>query len=586
MPIRYRKDFEAERLNKCPQELHNKLRNPRCRMETYEKEQFNPINPPPVGPDKPVPDKPVNPPIAPRPDDPGSVGIPYNTSISPLVGAGAGLVGAGGTLLGRRQLGRAVRNMTPSDAEREGYRRVPTSERGVRVQPDPRSTTEFPDEEPRAGVRTTSLEGDPDEVRPRTLNQDALRRAQASRRPVQQAEGEGTEMTETRPSPLEDPEQPPAQAEEGALEEGAEPGEAVAEESAMTGIEEEGIFAGETSALVGAGTETAEAGAEVAGSEGFVNPIADIAGAGLVVGGAVLSILGAFGVGEKTPTFNGIQNAQELTKSQLGSLIGKVSNQQVYNDLQSIYENYDQVTHRAVVSYKDAQGNTQLGVQLTPSQTSQAILAYQKNPNVYKGYTQTQLALMGLNPAMAGGTANAIKMPNGDYVPKTNDLTGSAYDPDTNLLSNYYSKAIYGDNIKLNQAGKVQSVSGDVALTQSDLTEDANPHQPTTGASKQTIIDVAGAIGSVIKGVETDVSKVETAVTSVIKTPSSSSVSSSVAPASSSSASGAVSAPIPTTGASKQVVPSPTLTSSQQANVNTFLSDIQATTKAPPIPAN
>ena len=50
MPIRHRKDFDAERLNKCPKELHNKLRNPRCRMESYEKEPFNPINPPKPSP--------------------------------------------------------------------------------------------------------------------------------------------------------------------------------------------------------------------------------------------------------------------------------------------------------------------------------------------------------------------------------------------------------------------------------------------------------------------------------------------------------------------------------------------------------
>jgi hypothetical protein len=60
MPIRHRKDFDAERLNKCPKELHNKLRNPRCRMESYEKEPFNPINPPKPSP-QPTPITPVKP---------------------------------------------------------------------------------------------------------------------------------------------------------------------------------------------------------------------------------------------------------------------------------------------------------------------------------------------------------------------------------------------------------------------------------------------------------------------------------------------------------------------------------------------
>ena len=612
MPIRYRKDFEAEKLNKCPTELHNKLRNPRCRMETYEKEPFNPIpvRPTPQPQPRPQPQpKPQPQPIPPIPN------VPFDTGVSPLIGAGAGLVGAGGTLLGRRQLGRAL---STSNAESEGYRRAPTSERGARVvpteqtrggsarqlqdprarpppkttrfpvnfeegegelgpseptpeteptpQPDPRATEEFgePTEEPRLPQRPTTrqlprltpkaqapktrfpvnLEGNPEEVQARTINQSAMERARASRAPIQQAEG--TEMTErgARPSPLEDPvpsaepvaepvadtgagvfegganratppqavEQPPAQAVEqpmigeedmpeameGTTEEGyfaGEEGSLLAEaterqglataleaegataDSAMTFAElgagaeagEAGAVVAETGELGALGATTAEAGAEVAGSEGFVNPIADAVGAGLIVGGAVMGVLGLFGVGKKTPSFNGIKNAQALSKKQIGQLIDKVSSPSLKSNLQSIYAREDIGNARAVVSYKDAQGQTRLSIQLTDTELAQSILAYQRNPNVYKNYSATQLALMGLNPNMTGGVANAIKLPNGKYVPKTNDLMGTAYNPNAPIASNYYSKAIFGDKLKLNSQGQVMEEAGGTDLTQDDL---------------------------------------------------------------------------------------------------------------------
>ena len=146
MPIRYRKDFEAEKLNKCPTELHNKLRNPRCRMESYEKEPFNPI---PVRPTpRPTPVIPVNPiPVPPAPVPPAPVPGGFDTGISPLVGIGAGVAGVGGTILGRRQLGRAGRALSQTDAEREGYRRVPTEEPRA-TRPSARTTGREPMERP------------------------------------------------------------------------------------------------------------------------------------------------------------------------------------------------------------------------------------------------------------------------------------------------------------------------------------------------------------------------------------------------------------------------------------------------------
>ena len=79
-----------------------------------------------------------------------------------------------------------------------------------------------------------------------------------------------------------------------------------------------------------------------------------------------------------------------------------------------------------------------------------------------------------------GGLANANLLPNGKYVPMTNDLTGKSFDPNTNLLSNYYSKAIYGNQLKLNKQGQVQEVVGQLPLSQDDLTYMSNQGGGTT----------------------------------------------------------------------------------------------------------
>ena len=552
MPIRYRKDFEAEKLNKCPTELHNKLRNPRCRMESYEKEPFNPIPVRPTPQPRPQPQPQPKPQPKPQPQPiPPIPNVPFDTGVSPLVGAGIATAGAGATLLGRRQLGRAGRALTPRLTPRaqapktrfpvnfeEGEGELGASEEPPEPRPTPRapSARRAPETSGRGrGLRTYS-DSSPEEVNARTATNNAMERARASRAPIQQAEG--TEMTEsgTRPSPLEDPVQAPVEDTGAGVFEGgagrAEPPQPPAQQierpmiepadapDAITGTTEEGFFAGEESSLLeeaterqglataleaegatadsamtfaelGAGAEagvgadvggvvaetgelgglgatTAEAGAEVAGSEGFVNPIADAVGAGLIVGGAVMGVLGIFGVGKKTPSFNGIKNAQELSQKQLGTLINKVSSPSLKSNLQSIYESEDG-TPRAVVSYKDAQGQTRLSIQLTQTQLSQSILAYQRNPNIYKNYSATQLALMGLNPNMSGGIAGAIKLPNGKYVPKTNDLTGTAYNSNAPIATNYYSKAIFSDRVKLNNQGQVIKEVNAPPLSQDDL---------------------------------------------------------------------------------------------------------------------
>ena len=632
MPIRHRKDFDAERLNKCPKELHNKLRNPRCRMESYEKEPFNPIKPPKPSP-QPTPPSPQPTPPVPIPD--------FDTGINPLIPIGAGLIGAGGTILGRRQLGRAVKNMTSSDAEREGYRRVPTSERGVPTEPtaegegvEMRPTARASVEPSRGrGLQTQSTDT-PEEIRARTLNQSAMERARGAR--VATTAGEGTELTpvdeiqfrggaegelpqqqaETpdsgRPSPIDDPPveddgagiiprttpAPPVEdGGEGIIQERLPPPDALTpappvEEAPITGITEEGVFAGETTPLItgageigdiapdlgvemGTGLRTAGVGVDV-GLGGPADPIGDVIGGGLMAVGVLTSSIGALFQSEPN-RFNNTEGTRVLSYLDSDKLVYSINqelnkytpNQAEYkglqnlkNQIQGIQNNQNNTLSRQIYTYKDAQGNSQVAIQLTKPQLASAIKVYQQNPNAYKGVDGTKLAMMGLNPNMTYGADGAVDTPIG-YLPKqsVNYVNGirQTWNPATagsNWSSFYLSdkpSATFSSNKEIDDGALPTPV-------------------PTTGASNQIIAkDIRGTIAGVVKGIGSDISN-------LVK-PSGSAVSSSVAPASGSSATGAVSSP-------QQVVSSPSVTSSQQALINNFMNNFKALATAPPIPAN
>ena len=654
MPIRHRKDFDAERLNKCPKELHNKLRNPRCRMESYEKEPFNPIKPPKPSP-QPTPPSPQPTPPVPIPD--------FDTGINPLIPIGAGLIGAGGTILGRRQLGRAVKNMTSSDAEREGYRRVPTSERGVPTEPTaegegtemrPIRTSARTSVEPTRGrgLQTQSTDT-PEEIRARTLNQSAMERARGAR--VATTAGEGTELTpvdeiqfrggaegelpqqqaETpdsgRPSPIDDPPveddgagilprttpAPPVEdGGEGIIQERLPPPDALTpappvEEAPITGITEEGVFAGETAPLItgageigdiapdlgvemGTGLRTAGVGVDV-GMGGVADPIGDVIGGGLMAVGVLTSSIGALFQSEPN-RFNNTEGTRVLSYLDSDKLVYSINqelnkytpNQAEYkglqnlkNQIQGIQNNQNNTLSRQIYTYKDAQGNSQVAIQLTKPQLASAIKVYQQNPNAYKGVDGTKLAMMGLNPNMTYGADGAVDTPIG-YLPKqsVNYVNGirQTWNPATagsNWSSFYLSdkpSATFSSNKEIDDGALPTPV-------------------PTTGASNQIIAkDIRGAIAGVVKGIGSDISN-------LVK-PSGSAVSSSVAPASGSSATGAVSSPqqvvsspqqvvsSPSVSSSQQVVSSPSVTSSQQALINNFMNNFKALATAPPIPAN
>ena len=659
MPIRHRKDFDAERLNKCPKELHNKLRNPRCRMESYEKEPFNPIKPPKPSP-QPTPPSPQPTPPVPIPD--------FDTGINPLIPIGAGLIGAGGTILGRRQLGRAVKNMTSSDAEREGYRRVPTSERGVPTEPTaegegtemrPIRTSARTSVEPTRGrgLQTQSTDT-PEEIRARTLNQSAMERARGAR--VATTAGEGTELTpvdeiqfrggaegelpqqqaETpdsgRPSPIDDPPveddgagiiprttpAPPVEdGGEGIIQERLPPPDALTpappvEEAPITGITEEGVFAGETTPLItgageigdiapdlgvemGTGLRTAGVGVDV-GLGGPADPIGDVIGGGLMAVGVLTSSIGALFQSEPN-RFNNTEGTRVLSYLDSDKLVYSINqelnkytpNQAEYkglqnlkNQIQGIQNNQNNTLSRQIYTYKDAQGNSQVAIQLTKPQLASAIKVYQQNPNAYKGVDGTKLAMMGLNPNMTYGADGAVDTPIG-YLPKqsVNYVNG---------IRQIWNPATAGSNWSSFYLSDKPSAT---FSSNKEIDDGALPTPvPTTGASNQIIAkDIRGAIAGVVKGIGSDISN-------LVK-PSGSAVSSSVAPASGSSATGAVSSPqqvvsspsvsssqqvvsSPSVSSSQQVVSSPSVTSSQQALINNFMNNFKALATAPPIPAN
>ena len=195
-------------------------------------------------------------------------------------------------------------------------------------------------------------------------------------------------------------------------EEGAEEGaEDVAEEGAEeTGLEE---AAGEVE-LAGGGPE---------------NPIADIASIGLLLAGAGLAIAGAVAQSEQSkgaPSAVGMpksSNATILTGSAytnfvngLNKQINKASGstkaqlQAQLSQVESAKQNNRQIT------VYQADGQPQVAVQMNKTQLAQAILSYQRNPNIFAGVSATRLQAMGLNPKMslgtrAGHTSNGIPYP-------------------------------------------------------------------------------------------------------------------------------------------------------------------------------
>jgi len=188
----------------------------------------------------------------------------------------------------------------------------------------------------------------------------------------------------------------------------AEVGGDVAEDTTALTLEE---AAGE-SELLGGGPE---------------NPIGDIVAGSLAIAGAAVALGQWFSsLFHHNPSWNGISNATALTGSSYTNMIDninkEISNTTDQNKIKALnqYKSTLQTAQsqgRAIVSYHNSKGNKAIAVQLSKKELANAIQAYQVNPNVYKGWDQNKLKVMGLNPNMSLGAAGATKTPNGTYVP-------------------------------------------------------------------------------------------------------------------------------------------------------------------------
>jgi hypothetical protein len=181
---------------------------------------------------------------------------------------------------------------------------------------------------------------------------------------------------------------------------------------------------------MGAGLRTAGVGVDV-GLGGPADPIGDVIGGGLMAVGVVSSAVGALFQSEPN-RFNNTEGTRVLSYLESDKLVYSINqelnkytpNQAEYkglqnlkNQIQGIQNNQNNTLSRQIYTYKDAQGNSQVAIQLTKPQLASAIKVYQQNPNAYKGVDGTKLSMMGLNPNMTYGADGAVDTPIG-YLPK------------------------------------------------------------------------------------------------------------------------------------------------------------------------
>lgn len=127
---------------------------------------------------------------------------------------------------------------------------------------------------------------------------------------------------------------------------------------------------------------------------------------------------------EKAHSTGGVPKGTDgkvLTKQDLTQQINALN--QYKSTLQAANTSY-----RPIVSYTNTSGNKAIAMQLTKKELSNAIQAYQVNPDIYKGWSPAKLQIMGLNPNMSQGKAGATKTGWG-YVPT------STTDPDPSKSS-------------------------------------------------------------------------------------------------------------------------------------------------------
>ena len=220
----------------------------------------------------------------------------------------------------------------------------------------------------------------------------------------------------------------------------------------------------------GAAEGAADAGAEGALFEGaadasVLGPIGDVFAVGMLLAGAGLAIAGAVAQSEQSkgaPPAVGMPtsaNATILTGSAYTNFVNGL-NQQINKasgstkaQLQAQLSQVESAkqNNRQITVYQ-ADGQPQVAVQMNKTQLAQAILSYQRNPNIFAGVSATRLQAMGLNPKMslgtrAGHTSNGIPYPvsasnvakSGNNVYLNTTLSGTPFTKQSQLENQAFS---------------------------------------------------------------------------------------------------------------------------------------------------
>ena len=257
------------------------------------------------------------------------------------------------------------------------------------------------------------------------------------------------------------------QAEEQGLGEEAEGGDAAVEgeaevdasAEALTGAEAEGAFegVGEDSALLDVADvgvdataltlEETAGEAELAGG-GPENPIGDVVSGTLAIAGAAVAIGMWFSqmFKAKPKPWGGVKSAVRIHSTNYDNMIDNLDSEmkkkgKSAKEVKAIKDykfNLEQAHYggRDIVSYTNSKGKQAIAVQMSKTTLSNAVQAYQINPDIYKGWSKTKLEIMGLNPHMAEGAAGATKGPDGKYYP--NDFSKES-------AESYFSRTYKGN---------------------------------------------------------------------------------------------------------------------------------------------
>ena len=449
MPIDYRKNLSYK--SKCPADINQRLRDPKCRSEMKDK-IFEPVKPPSPtpgpsptpptpGPGPPKPPKPGPPQPNPKPDFNAPRPIPYHTSSSmPVSAIGMATGGvAAGALFGASQTAK-IGNLT------RGYRQLSTTETAAEDTPVEEmkfadgAETEMTDITPKIpeNLKSTSIDG------------EFFKQGESLEEGADVAEESGTVAENTaantdlfRASGEVDF-QPDFNDASSGME--ADITENLATETTAEVGEEGGIEMADlgASALTTGGEVAGEVGTELATEAATAGEVtAGSGGAGAIISVGIMAVGLGVAVGQLiggailahdkylNNEFNKMDDTQKITKEQLQGMVrtlsGKQSNAKSQKEIDAIQKQINQVqgaidNNQTAVTYKDSKGNQQLAFSLTNGELAKAIKTYQVNPDAFKGLDSTQLEIMGLNPNMSKGASgakglakNGINIPSGSY---------------------------------------------------------------------------------------------------------------------------------------------------------------------------